>query len=106
MEIDLTGRVAAITGGSRGIGRGIAEALLNAGASVAINGRSEAKGHQALEEMQGGERAVFFAGDVTKQADVEGFIDQTLERFGRLDILVNNAGGSSGFALVEDLSEA
>ena len=105
MEIDLTGRVAAITGGSRGIGRGIAEALLNAGASVAINGRSEAKGQQALNEMQGGERAAFFAGDVTKQADVEGFIDQTLERFGGLDILVNNAGGSSGFALIEDLSD-
>ncbi|MDA0978325.1 MAG: SDR family NAD(P)-dependent oxidoreductase [Proteobacteria bacterium] len=102
---DLTGKVAAITGGTRGIGRGLAEAFLAAGASVAMNGRNPAKGEQALQEMNAGDRATFFAGDVTRQADVEAFIDQTIERFGRIDILVNNAGGSSGFALVEDLSD-
>lgn len=102
---DLTGRVAAITGGSRGIGRGLAAAFLAAGASVAINGRSQAKGEQALQEMQAGDRAVFFAGDVTSQADVESFIDQTIDHFGHIDILVNNAGGSSGFAPIEELTD-
>ena len=102
---DLTGKVAAITGGTRGIGRGLAEAFLAAGASVAINGRSPEKGEQALQEMNAGDRAAFFAGDVTNQADVEGFVDATIERFGQIDILVNNAGGSSGFALVEDMGD-
>ncbi len=102
---ELEGKVAAITGGTRGIGRGLADAFLAAGASVAINGRSEAKGAQAIAEMDAGERAAFFAGDVTQQADVEGFIDQAINQFGKVDILVNNAGGSSGFALVEDLSD-
>ena len=102
---DLTGKVAAVTGGTRGIGRALAEAFLAAGASVAINGRSEAKGAQALQEMNAGERAAFFAGDVTNQSDVESFIDQTIAQFGQVDILVNNAGGSTGFALVEDLSD-
>ena len=102
---DLTGKVAAITGGTRGIGRGLAEALLAAGASVAINGRSQEKGDRALAEMNAGDRVAFFAGDVTRQADVEGFIDSTIATFGRVDILVNNAGGSSGFALVEDMGD-
>ncbi len=102
---DLTGKVAAITGGTRGIGRALAEAFLQAGASVSINGRSPEKGERALVEMAAGERAAFFAGDVTRRDDVNAFIDATIDRFGRIDILVNNAGGSSGFALVEDMSD-
>jgi 3-hydroxybutyrate dehydrogenase/3-oxoacyl-[acyl-carrier protein] reductase len=70
-----------------------------------INGRSEAKGVQALEEIGAGDRAAFLAGDVQQQADVEALIDATVERFGRLDILVANAGGSGGFALVGDMSD-
>lgn len=104
-KADLTGKVAAITGGTRGIGRGIAETFLAAGASVSLNGRSQDKGAEALREMDVGERAAFFAGDVRQREDVEAFVHQTIERFGRIDILVNNAGGSSGFALVEDLSD-
>lgn len=102
----LSGKVAAITGGSRGIGRGIAEALLAAGASVAINGRNPAKGEQAIAEMQAGERAIFVAGDVQQQAAVEAFVDTTISTFGQIDILVNNAGGSSGYAPVAELSDA
>ncbi len=105
VEVDLSGKVAAITGGSRGIGRGIAEAFLAAGASVAINGRSQAKGDQALAEMGAGGRAIFVAGDVTSQADVERFIAATIEEFGRVDLLVNNAGGSSGFAPIAQLTD-
>lgn len=104
-KIDLTGKVAAITGGTRGIGRGIADAFLEAGASVSLNGRSPEKGAQALKEMNTPDRTAFFAGDVKQREDVESFIQQTIKRFGQVDILVNNAGGSSGFALVEDLSE-
>ena len=104
-SIDLTGKVAAITGGSRGIGRAIAEAYLQAGARVAINGRSQDKGERALEEMGAGDAAIFVAGDVTKREDVIGFVASTIAHFGRLDLLVNNAGGSSGFAPVSDMSE-
>lgn len=103
---DLTGKIAAITGGSRGIGRGIAEALLDAGAKVAINGRTQAKGEEAIKEMNAGGAAVFFKGDVTDQRSIESFIEQTVNHFGRIDILVNNAGGSSGFAPVAEISES
>jgi 3-hydroxybutyrate dehydrogenase len=101
----LDGRVALITGGTRGIGRGIAEAFLAEGASVVVNGRSPEKGTQALAEMAAGDRAHFIAGNVQQRADVEAMIDGTVERYGRLDILVNNAGGASGFGLVGQLSE-
>lgn len=103
--VDLSGKVAAITGGSRGIGRGIAEALLAAGARVAINGRNPAKGATAMEEMGQGKNVIFIAGDVEQQADVENFIDQTIAHFGQLDILVNNAGGSTDYAPVAQLSD-
>jgi len=104
-SVDLTGKVAAITGGTRGIGRGIAEALLAAGASVAVNGRNPEKGAIALSEMAAGDRAIFVPGDVTQQQDVENFIDTTITKFGKVDILINNAGGSSGFAPVSELSD-
>ena len=103
--IDLKGKVAAITGGTRGIGRGIAEILLAAGAEVAINGRSPEKGAQALKEIGAGDRAIFFSGDVTRQQDVEAFVSSTINHFGRIDILVNNAGGSGGFAPVSKLTD-
>ena len=101
----LAGKVAAITGGTRGIGRGIAEGFLAEGAKVAINGRSAAKGQEALAEMKAGENAIFVPGDVKVQKDVESFIDKTVQHFGRIDILVNNAGGSTGFNLVVDLTD-
>ena len=101
----LNGQVAVITGGTRGIGRAIAEAFLAEGASVVINGRSPDKGAQALEEMGVGERARFVAGDVTKQADVEAVVADAIAAYGKVDILVNNAGGSSGFAPVAEMAE-
>jgi len=101
----LEGRVAAITGGTRGIGLGIAQAFLAEGAKVVINGRSADKGKRALEEMGAGDAAHFIAGDVRVQADVEAFVDGAIDRYGRIDILVNNAGGSSGFAPVSELSD-
>ena len=101
----LDGKVAAVTGGTRGIGLGIAEAFLAEGAKVVVNGRSEEKGRQALAEMKAEDNARFVAGDVMVQSQVESFIDQTVEQFGRIDILVNNAGGSTGFGLVHELTD-
>ena len=103
--MDLDGKVAFITGGTRGIGRGIAEAFVANGASVMLNGRSSEKGQQALVEMACDDRADFIAGNVMVQAEVEAAVDATVERFGQIDILVNNAGGSTGFGLVHELAD-
>ncbi len=106
MQLDgLDGKVAVITGGTRGIGRGIAEALLAEGVRVVLNGRSEEKGRRALEEIAAGDAAHFVAGDVRVQRDVEGLIGSAIGRYGRVDILVNNAGGASGFAPVAELTD-
>lgn len=101
----LQDKVVAITGGTQGIGRGIAEAALAEGAKVSLNGRSEEKGHKALADFGVGDRAAFFAGDVTSQDDVEGFIEQTVATFGRIDVLVNNAGGAKDLQPTVNLSD-
>ncbi len=105
MKFDLTGQVAVVTGGTRGIGRAIAEAFVEAGASVVISGRSDDKGKQALAEIGAGDRAHFIAGDASDKADVERLVDETVERYGRLDILVANAGGNPGHGLVTDMTD-
>jgi len=101
----LDGTVACITGGTRSIGRGMAEAFLAEGATVVINGRDEAKGQQALDEMAAGERAAFFAGDASKQETVEGLIDFTIDRFGQLDICCLNSGGVKQTAPIAEMSD-
>ena len=101
----LQGKVAAITGGTAGIGRGIAELYLQEGASVALMARNEEKAKSVLNELGAGERAVFFAGDAMSQADVEGFVDKTVTQFGTVDILVNNAGGAGDLQPLVDLSD-
>ena len=89
---DLTGKVAIVTGGNGGIGLGIAEALVEAGASVMLAGRNREKGERAARAL--GERAAFEVADVTRKPACESLVTATLARFGRLDILVNNAGTS------------
>jgi NAD(P)-dependent dehydrogenase (short-subunit alcohol dehydrogenase family) len=101
----LDGRVAVVTGGTRGIGRAIAEAYLAEGARVVVSGRSPEKGQRALEEMDAGEGAHFIPCDVLEQSQVEHLIDESARHFGTVDILVNNAGGSDGFAMVHELSD-
>ncbi len=96
----LEGKVACITGGTRSIGRAIADAFLAEGATVVVNGRDEAKGQQCLEEMNAGDRAAFYAGDVSKQGAVEGLIDFTIEKYGKLDICCLNSGGVQNTAPV------
>jgi len=101
----LQDRAAAVTGGTRGIGRAIAEAFLAEGAKVVVNGRSSGKGKRALEEMKAEGDAYFVVGDVCVQPDIERVVDETVEHFGRIDILVNNAGGADDFAPVVEMSD-
>lgn len=101
----LKGRVAAITGGTAGIGLGIAAAFVREGASVALMARNPDKGAQALEAIGATDSGIFIAGDVMQQADVEGFVSQTIAHYGRVDILVNNAGGASDLQPIVELSD-
>ncbi|MGA0840428.1 MAG: SDR family NAD(P)-dependent oxidoreductase [Pseudomonadales bacterium] len=105
MSAGLAGRVAAITGGTAGIGLGIAAALLAQGASVALMARSPERGAAAVASLGVKDRAVFVAGDATNQGDVEAFVDAAVARFGRLDILVNNAGGAIDLQPIVELSD-
>ena len=102
----LTDRVAAITGGTAGIGRGIAEAFLAEGAQVALMARNPDKGAQVIAELGAPDRCTFVAGDVMNQTDVENFVAATAEQFGKLDILVNNAGGAGDLLPTVELSDA
>src|SRR5205823_4197743 len=105
VDFGLKGRTAVVTGGTRGIGRGVAEAFLAYGANVVVNGRSEEKGQQALKEMGGGDNVHFVQGDVMKKDDVEALIDATNERYGSVDIVVNNAGGITGHGMIADMDD-
>lgn len=101
----LEGKVAAITGGTRSIGRGIADAFVREGASVVVNGRDETKGKACLDEMGAGDRAAFFPGDASKQEAVEGLVDFTIDHYGQLDIMVLNSGGVRQTAPVAEMSD-
>lgn len=95
IDIDLAGRVALVTGGSRGVGRGISERLLEAGAEVVICGRTE-PGPEDLPTsgLEPSRRASFVAADVRDPDAVDRLVAAVVERHGRLDLAVNNAGGS------------
>jgi NAD(P)-dependent dehydrogenase (short-subunit alcohol dehydrogenase family) len=90
----LTGKIAIVTGGTRGIGHAIAGRLLADGAAVAICGRTQASVDAALRQLEslGPGRVAGFAADVTHAEKVRTFFERVDERFGGLDILVNNAG--------------
>jgi NAD(P)-dependent dehydrogenase (short-subunit alcohol dehydrogenase family) len=101
----LDGKVAAITSGTRSIGRGIADAYLREGASVVVNGRDTAKGEACLKEMDAGDRAAFFPGDATSKETNEGIVDFAVDRYGQLDIMVLNAGGVRQTAPVAQMTD-
>lgn len=90
IAIDLTGRVALITGGARGVGRGITDRLRDAGATVVVCGRSTPEPAALPAD------AVFFPADVREPDSVNALMAAIVDRFGRLDVAVNNAGGSPG----------
>lgn len=89
-RLDFTGKAVIVTGGGKGVGRGITQRFLEAGAKVVICGRN------APEDMPkvGDNEAVFQACDVRDVEQVQALIDFTVSTFGRLDVLVNNAGGA------------
>ncbi|MFN6995367.1 MAG: SDR family oxidoreductase [Aquincola tertiaricarbonis] len=104
---DLTGQVALVTGGSRGLGLQIAEALGEAGAKIMITSRKAADLEEAAAHLQArGIDTRWIAGDAAKPEDVQKVVDETMARMGRIDILVNNAGATWGAPAEEHPLEA
>ena len=107
MDLGLTGKVALVTGGTRGLGRAMAEALAAEGMSVGICARDagEVKAATAaldrLSTKHGGKGAIGRAADATNAAAMQQFVDELLRRFGGVDVLVNNAGAARPGALAE-----
>src|SRR5258708_5121042 len=102
----LSGKVAIITGASKGIGASIAREYAAEGASVVINYVSDKNGAEGVmnDIIEGGGKAISVQGNVSNAADVKRLFDETKRAFGKLDILVNNAGIYS-FAGIEEITE-
>src|SRR5439155_6543435 len=104
---DLKGKVAVVTGASKGIGAAIAKGLSVAGAAVVVNyssSKEEADRVVADIKTKGG-KAVAIKGDVAKAADMRRLFDETEKAFGTLDVLVNNAGVYTSSLPLEDITE-
>lgn len=94
--MSLSGKIAIVTGGSKGIGRAVARAFVREGAAVAITGRSQSALDAAVRDLVAGSKAdarvLAVRADVGRPADAARLVDDTVRRFGGLDILINNAG--------------
>jgi 3-oxoacyl-[acyl-carrier protein] reductase len=103
----LAGKVAIVTGSSRGIGRAIAERLSRDGASVVVNySKSAEKAREVVAAVQSvGGQAIAVRANVAKAADIQNLFDQAIEHFGKLDVLVNNAGVLSTKPIAEITEE-
>jgi len=106
-SVSLAGKVAVVTGGSRGIGKGIALMFAEAGADVVVCSRNlDGKLGMAAEEIKGlGRRSLAVTADVTRSADIDNLVKKTMDEFGAIDILVNNAGTVTRATVVEHSEE-
>lgn len=104
----LDGKVAVITGGSRGLGRAIADGFADAGATVVVASRKLAACEQAASELTAahGTQAMAHECHVGRWADCDALIDAVLQKFGTVDVLVNNAGMSPPYQELDEVSEA
>ncbi|MFI6939033.1 SDR family oxidoreductase [Streptomyces sp. NPDC050418] len=102
MTVQDSGKVALITGGSRGIGYGIAEALVARGDRVCITGRGEDALKEAVDRL-GADRAMYVAGKAADEAHQAETVERVMEAYGRVDFLVNNAGTNPVFGPMADL---
>jgi NAD(P)-dependent dehydrogenase (short-subunit alcohol dehydrogenase family) len=94
---DLTGKIALVTGGSKGLGKAMARAFAEAGADVVISSRHEDELRTALPDIRSGTeaRGEYLVADMSRRDDVRRLADEALKRMGRVDILVNNAGSNN-----------
>ena len=105
MDLALKDKVAVVTGGSKGIGRGIAEALAEEGCHLSICARHEDQLQRTAEELRGrGVRVAAVPCDLTDEADIQKLVDETLQKFDAVDILVNNAGTVGNPGTMEEVS--
>lgn len=105
-EKKLSGKVAIVTGASKGIGAGIAKEMAAAGASVVVNYSSSKKGADAVVDQikKNGGKAIALQADMAKKAEIERLFSEAMKAFGRIDILVNNAGIYE-FAPLQEITE-
>jgi NAD(P)-dependent dehydrogenase (short-subunit alcohol dehydrogenase family) len=103
VDVRLDGKVAVITGGSKGIGRAIAQSMVDAGCTVMLAARKEAPLAAAVDEL-GADRAAYTVANVGVEDDAARCVIATMERFGRIDILVNNAATNPHFGPLVELT--